>query len=441
MMLKKNLLLLAFAIIALTSFGQQTKEELEKKQNQLKNEIAELNRTLSNIQGNKKRSLSELTAVKRKIAAREEMMNNISKDLKRLDEEIYTINLDIYRYSKELDTLKKQYAQSLVFAYKNRSNYDYLNFIFSASSFNDAVKRVQYLKSYRKQRETQLNTIFKTQQVLGQKKQSFQSSIQEKNMALKEQNKTLQDLESDRKEKDKVVAGLKGQEKDLASQIKKKDKERRELAGAISAIIRREIAAAKKREEEERKRLAAASANANKPAPSTGTSTPAKGSSGPATSGVTTGTRSGTAGKFESASEVQSLEFEKNRGRLPWPVESGFVALGFGSYDVPNSKLKGVSDGIDISLPVGSTVKSVADGEVSSVFDLGGEQAVLVRHGRYFTTYSHLSSVNVSKGQKVYSGTVIGKAAASEDGNGLVTFMVTNERGANLDPEKWLKRK
>ncbi len=440
MMLKKNLLLLAFAITSFIASAQPTKEDLQKQQQQLQKEIADLNRSLSSIKSNTKASLAQLTAVKRKIAAREEMMNNISKDLRRLDDEIYAINLDIYRYSKELDTLKKQYAQSLVFAYKNRSNYDYLNFIFSASSFNDAIKRIQYLKSYRKQRETQLNTILKTQQVLGQKRQTFQSSIQEKNLALKEQSKTLQDLENDRKEKDKVVSNLKSQEKDIAGEIRKKDKERRELAGAINTIIKRELAAQRKKEEEERKRLAAAATTNNKPAPTTGTTTPAT-SSGPATTGVTTGTRSGTVEKFESASAVQSLEFEKNRGRLPWPVDAGSIALGFGTYEIPGSKLKGVSDGIDIALPVGSSVKCVADGEVSSVFDLGGEQAVLVRHGRYFTTYSHLGSVNVSKGQKVYSGTVIGRAAASEDGNGLVTFMVTNEKGSNMDPEKWLKRR
>lgn len=443
MMLKKNLLLLVFAITTLFAAAQQNKEELTRQQEQLKKEIADLNRTLSGIQKNKKSSLAELTAVRRKIQAREAMMGNISRDLRRLDDEIYTINLDIYRYSKELENLKKQYAQSLVFAYKNRSNYDYLNFIFSANSFNDAIKRVRYLKSYRKQRETQVNTILKTQQVLDQKKVAFEASKKEKNVALQEQTKTLQELENDRRERDKVVAGLKSQEKELAGQIRKKDRERRELANAISAIIKREIAAAKKRDEEEMKRLAAANA-ANKPATTTSPNRPSvtvtPGNTN-TSGGVTTSGRTGTIQKFESPTEEQSLAFESNRGRLPWPVDAGFIAIDFGPYELPNSKLKGVSDGIEISLPVGATVKSVADGEVSSVFDLGGEQAVVVRHGKYFTTYSHLSSVNVSKGSKVRSGTVIGRAAADEAGSGMVLFMVSNEKGNPLDPERWLKRR
>lgn len=444
LMLKKNLLLLVFAITTLFASAQQSKEELTRQQDQLKKEIAELNRTLSSIQSNKKSSLAELTAVRRKIQAREAMMNNISRDLRRLDDEIYTINLDIYRYSKELENLKKQYAQSLVFAYKNRSNYDYLNFIFSANSFNDAIKRVRYLKSYRKQRENQVNTILKTQQVLDQKKIAFEASKKEKNVALQEQTKTLQELENDRKEKDKVVAGLKTQEKQLAGQISKKDRERRELANAISAIIKREIAAAKKREEDEKKRLAAANA-ANKPAnagtPATKPNVSVTPGNTDVSGGVATSERAGTIQKFDSPTEEQSLAFEANRGRLPWPVDAGFIAIDFGPYELPGTKLRGVSDGIEISLPVGATVKSVADGEVSSVFDLGGEQAVVVRHGKYFTTYSHLSSVNVSKGAKVRSGTVIGRAAADESGSGMVLFMVSNERGSPLDPEKWLKRR
>lgn len=437
MMLKKNLLLLAFTITTLFASAQQTKEELQKQQQQLQKEIADLNRTLSSIQKDKKTSLAQLTAVKRKIQAREAMMGNISRDLRRLDDEIYAINLDIYRYSKELETLKKQYAQSLVFAYKNRSNYDYLNFLFSATSFNDAVKRMRYLKSYRKQRETQLSTILKTQQVLDSKKLSFENSKKEKNVALLEQTKTIQQLEIDRKEQDKVVAGLKSQEKDLSKQLRKKESERKELAGAISAIIKREIAAAKKRDEEERKKQAAANAS-TKPATTT-PSTPVVGGNTNTSGGVTTSGKSGAIEKFSSATEEQSLAFESNRGRLPWPVDAGFIALDFGKNTI--GKLTVVSDGIDISLPVGSVVKSVADGEISSVLDLGGEQAIVVRHGSYFTTYSHLSAVNVSKGQKVRAGTALGRAAVDESGTGRVTFMVTNQKGAHQDPEKWLRRR
>ena len=97
--------------------------------------------------------------------------------------------------------------------------------------------------------------------------------------------------------------------------------------------------------------------------------------------------------------------------------------------------------GIEISLPVGSNIKSVADGVVSTIFDLGGSQTVVVRHGKYFTTYSNLSSTNADKGQEIRAGKVLGKAAVGLSGEGQIIFMVTNDKNINLDPERWLKSK
>ena len=97
------------------------------------------------------------------------------------------------------------------------------------------------------------------------------------------------------------------------------------------------------------------------------------------------------------------------------------------------------NDGIIISTPVGANVKCVADGEVISVMDLNEYQAVLVRHGRYFTTYNKLSSTNVTRGQKVNAGTIVGKAAADFDGGGAVEFRIMDSHGKYFNPENWLK--
>lgn len=146
---------------------------------------------------------------------------------------------------------------------------------------------------------------------------------------------------------------------------------------------------------------------------------------------------------FESTTEETnvSINFENNRGRLPWPADQGYVSTHFGSYQVPGTQLKGNMPGIEVSLPVGSNVKSVADGVVSTIFDLGGSQTVVVRHGKYFTTYSNLSSTNVEKGQEIRAGKVLGKAAVGLSGEGQIIFMVTNDKNINLDPERWLKSK
>lgn len=124
--------------------------------------------------------MANYNLVKRKIAAREELIQNINKDLHILDNNIYKNTLEINRLRRELDTLKQAYAKSLVFAYKSRSNYDYLNFIFSASTFNDAIKRITYLKSYRQYREQQVANIEETEALIGDKIATLNNSKNEK---------------------------------------------------------------------------------------------------------------------------------------------------------------------------------------------------------------------------------------------------------------------
>jgi murein DD-endopeptidase MepM/ murein hydrolase activator NlpD len=389
--------------------------------------------------------------VQRKIAAREELIGTINRQVRLLDETIYLNELEIYRLKKELDTLKSKYAQSIVFAYKNRSNYQYLNFLFSASNFNDAVKRVTYLKSYRKLRETQVSTIQKTQEVLQQKIGTLSNSKKEQSLVLQTQQVQLKDLEADKKQKDVVVKELKGKEKEVSALIRKKEKQRQDMRVAINAIIKREIALARAEEERkarlERERIAAeAKKNAGKPADVTAkvTTTPKvgsttnKSSNEPLTGMNTAGAATREYSPLESTPEGVEISISFEKRNLPWPTNIGTVIIPFGPYKV-SDKLVGQSDGIEIAVPEGTTVKSVADGEVSGVYDIGGELVVTLKHGKYFTTYSHLSSTSVSKGQTVKAGTTLGKSGLNGDGDGSLQFMITNDKGSFLNPKSWLR--
>ncbi len=459
-MRKLILLVLAFSF-AVGGFSQETKEEIQKKQKELLSEIASLNSTLNEIKKNKKQSLGQLALVQRKLQARQELIRSINKDLSRLNDDIYRNQLQINRYKKEYDTLKEMYAKSLMFAYKNRSNYDYLNFLFSASSFNDAIKRVAYLRSYRQYRETQVENILKTQQLLQQQIDELSRNKKEKASSLQEQGKQLSVLEDDKKEKDQVVNELKGKESEIAAQLKAKEKTRQRLEVALQAVIKREIEAAKKkeaerlakiREEERQRRLAAEKlAAANEASGANTASAPTTNSKAPekeepvklseSNKAVVLDRGNRSYSPFESTKEEAnvSINFEKNRGNLRWPADQGFVSTHFGPYQIPGTKLKGDMPGIEISLPVGSQVKSVADGVVSAIFDLGSGQTVVIRHGKYFTAYSGLTNVGVEKGQEVKAGRALGNAALGVNGDGLVIFMVSNDKNENLDPEKWLK--
>lgn len=447
----KRISFFLFLLTALLGAGyaQNTSEELKKKEQELQKEIADLNRLYNETQNNKKTSLKQLSILKSKINKREELVNSISRQIRQMDETIFTNERDIYRLRRELDTLKIKYAKSLVFAYKNRSSYEYLNFLFSASNFNDAIKRITYLKSYRQNREAQANAIIKSDQLLQEKIVLLSSNKKERLGTLQSQSEQLKVLEADKKQQDQVVAQLKGKEKDIARQISEKEKQRQKVQQAFNAIIRREIEEAKKREaarlkalEEQKKTQPAADNNAT--AKNNNVVKPAKPSTSlgnePVT-GVTSTPRDRAYTPLESTPEGRemSINFENNRGRLPWPVSTGVVTAHFGRENIPGTKLERKTDGIEISVPIGSTVRSVADGIVLFSGEVNGDPLLVVQHGKYFSGYLYMTSIAVSKGQEVKAGSVLGKSGTSIDGEGLLLFSIMNDKSVPQDPEHWLK--
>jgi septal ring factor EnvC (AmiA/AmiB activator) len=450
-MLKRLFSTLCIVLAMAFSVSAQTREELEKKGQELQKEIADLNRSLNETQKNKKVSLKQLAIIKNKINKREELVNSINRQVRQMDETIFLNERDIYRLRKELDTLKVKYAKSIVFAYKNRSSYEYLNFLFSASSFNDAIKRVTYLKSYRQNRETQANTIIKSDQLLKEKITTLSSSKKERLGVLLTQSEQLKVLQADKKEQDQVVNELKGKEKELAKQISDKDKQRQRTQQAFNAVIRREIEDARKKEiarlkalEDAKKQPGSDATAKNSPATTTKPTKPTKppGNNEPVT-GVATPVTDRTYTPLESTPEGRemSINFENNKGQLPWPVSNGVVIAHFGIENIPGTKLKRNSDGVEIALPVGSNVKCVADGKISLITEDEGAQMIVVQHGKYFTGYTNLSSVSVSKNQEVKAGTLLGKSGISIDGEGAIIFMITNDKAKPINPEIWLRAK
>jgi septal ring factor EnvC (AmiA/AmiB activator) len=406
-------------------------------------------------------SLKQLAIIKKKINQREDLVNTINKQVRQLDETIFNNERDIYRLGKELDTLKIKYAKSIVFAYRNRSSYEYLNFLFSADDFNDAIKRITYLKSYRQNRETQANTIAKTESYLKEKIGSLSSNKKEMSVTLVKQSEQLKDLQDDKKEQDQVVAQLKSKEREIGNQIKDKEKQRQKMQQAMMAIIRRETEEATRRAklaqqkaiDDEKKRVAAANANKSSSSPTApATATPKENTPAPnnrpklgneTVTGVATApkdnTRSYSALESTPEGRETSIKFENNKGRLPWPVDAGVVTTRFGTENIPGTKLVQKSDGIEIALPSGSAIKSIADGIVTYAGDIGGDQVVFIKHGKYFTSYSHLSNITVSVGQEVKAGSVLGRSGNGLDGEGSLLFMVNNEKATPLNPESWLK--
>ena len=431
----KTCLSALFLFISLVAFTQQPgKAELEKQRAAIQKEIDDVKRSLDETKRNKKTSLAQLNAVQRKLQLRQREINVINQQMNLIEGDINQGWRDLTKLKKELDTLKLQYGKSVVYSYKNRSNYDFLNFIFSAGNFNDALKRVSYLKSYRAYREEQANNIVRTQDQIQGKITSLNQSREQKSLVLKEEDKAKEKLVEEKREKDEVVNKLKAREKELNKEFADKKRQDMKISNAITIAINRARAAA----------IAEAKKNAEIAAKNNAvTTTPAiKNNNATAkNNNAATVAPKKVFGTFDAdpAARIVSANFEKSRGSLPWPIESGRISMHFGNQTIPGTPLHVDNKFLTFETEAGKSVKAIFDGEIALITYIGDVQAVIIRHGKYFTSYSNLSSVSVTKGQQVRIGQVIGKVAEKEDNLGELEFGISNDVNRSFDPEKWLR--
>ncbi|MEO9147669.1 MAG: peptidoglycan DD-metalloendopeptidase family protein [Ginsengibacter sp.] len=434
---RKIITVFIFFLFALPSFAQQPTDKgaLEKQREQLKKEIAETEKALLENQKTTKVSVGQLSLINKKMDLQGNVIGNISGEIRKLNDNIYLSQLEINKIKRILDTLKVEYAKSMVYAYKNRDNYDFINFIFSANNFNDAIKRIAYLKSYRTYREMQADNILKTQAMLEDKIEALSGNKEQKDVVLKEKDKELNKLQKQQQEKATIVSQLKGKQKELLAQVRAKRKQDTKVRNAISAMIRREMEIA--RANAEKARLAEREKERAKtpvaPPSSKGNEVAAK----PSKPAARSTTSIGSVLVSSEADKELNASFEKNRGSLPWPAD-GFVIYHFGNNKLPGD-VDYYSQGVTIGTKPGGTVKAVFDGEVTLVSYIEDKQAVFIKHGKYFTVYSNLASASVKRGDKVRTGEAIGKAGLNDEGQGQVDFILMKENDF-INPESWLRR-
>ena len=431
------LLLLGIGSRVFAQAPAQTRADLERERADIQKQIEDVRRSLDETHRNKRETLGQLALLQRRLRLRESAVRNINDQLNVIQGDMNQSWRDILKLRAELDTLRIQYAQSIVFAYKNRSSYDFLNFIFSSTSFNDALHRIEYLKSYRAYREERAENIRKTQGLLQSKIDGLKVTRAEKDDALKKHSKELQTLEVEKREKDAVVTQLQSQEKELRKQMAVKQRQDAKLEGAITAAINRARREAMK--EAARKNAAdvkAASDRAAAAAASNKTSArPSEDAAAPATLDVV---KNSAKSVFSTEEDIHLTgDFYKNKGKLPWPV-TGTVSMSFGRHEY----IKGIwhdNAGVTIDVQPGAAVKAVFEGEVQAIFNVGDVQAVMIRHGQYFTTYSNLGTVSVTKGEHVGTGQIIGRVGG-EMATPQLEFVLSDAQGRNQDPERWLRR-
>lgn len=434
--------------------NKTSRAALESRKQELLKEIQEATRALQNTRKSTKQNLGLQRELQQKIDSRNAQIKNINIEISQLDGAISTTNDNVQTLEKEVDSLRARYAQLVVYAYKTRREYDVLNFLFSATSFNDALRRYQYLRQYRENRRRQAESLLSTKVLLAQKLENLEQERSRKAGALYTEQKQRGALIADKKETDQTIVQLQQQEKQLQQNIQKSRAEARQVDRAIQDAIRREIEAARKRElaaaaarkraaaakaakrkaeqEAARKRaIAAAKKAGRKPPP------PPKPVADDEEEDPTPASKEDVLAATPEALSL-SRDFESNRGRLPWPVDAGRITGRFGTSTV--GKVEVEHNGIVIATARGAAVKAIFDGEVIMVFSVpGAGYMVTLRHGRYFTNYVRLVDVRVKKGMSVKRGHVLGAAAASAlAGNGEIELQIYRNM-VQQNPERWIR--
>lgn len=385
-------------------------KKLEARKAQLLKEIS-LNEKLLNEQKQKEKSVVNIIVQQNaKINLREKLIQTNERQARLLSDDIYKNQLQINKLTRELEALKEDYAKMIVKSYKSRSEQSRMMFILSSKNFLQAYKRSQYMKQYANYRKNQGEEIMLKNRELEEKNKALALQKQEKEKLIEEQEREKIALEQEKKEQEKLVNSIKRDQKKIAADIRKKQEETREIDRKIQRLIREAIAAANKKTEK-----------------ATGTKTPAT---------------AAAANKIVLTPEgkIVSDNFKANKGKLPWPVEKGFVSMAFGNQPHPIQKSIIVnSNGVEITTEPGTTARAVFDGEVMSVNVLSPiNTAVMVQHGDFITVYQNLSKVNVTKGQKVSMKQVLGTVNTNQStGRTTIKFNVL-QNDTYHNPQAWL---
>ena len=411
----KQLFTLIFLCVASIAWGQQTQEKLEKRKAQILKEIQEKEAQLQEFRSQEKSVKTQLQLQKEKIQLKQKLINTTEKQTRVLNDDIYLNQVSINRLKKELVILKEDYAEMIVKSYKARSERSRVMFLLSSQNFLQAYKRAQYMKQYASYRRAQGEEIVEKSKELEDRTQKIVAQKEEKQKLLQENEKEKRVLEKEKQEQEEVAKAIKKSKNQIAAEIKKKQQETRNIDRQIDRLIREAIAAANKK-----------TAAANK-------------KSNPKTT-KTKEVETATKIVLTPEGKIIADNFRANKGRLPWPVEKGFVSLGYGDQAHPVYKSLVVhNSGVEITTDQGSSARAVFDGEVIKVMVLSPvNRAVMIQHGDYFTVYQNLSSVNVNKGDKVKTKQTIGKIRTNGDtGKTVLKFTISQNTTYN-NPAGWL---
>jgi septal ring factor EnvC (AmiA/AmiB activator) len=361
---------------------------------QLKQQIQQEKTRLQNTRAEQEATQKKLKSLQREIALREELVSTYQTRLTELSQERSRLRDTLTTLQNRLGTLREEYRQRLVHAYKYGRLHD-LALLLASRSINQMLIRARYLQQFAADRREQRSAIQTAAGEVRDSRRELAEKRAETRRLLAEartERENLRALERDRRE---VISQLRTRRSELEKQIERKQQQAQQLERRIQKLLAR--------------------SDRSPSTPEAETSPPA-------------------------ISANLAASFQNNRGSLPWPVD-GAVTVDFGNRVDPVHGTETYHRGILIATNPERQVRSVFDGVVTGIdFVPGYGTYVVIRHGDYLSVYSNFSSLSISTNQRVAAGEIIGRSGTENEPRGASLFFAVVDRSNRefVDPAQWL---
>ena len=397
-----SILVFLFFMVSVAA-QKKSRKQLEVDRNRIKKEIKMVNKLLFDAQKNEKNALEDLKDLNQKITIREKYIKTINLEVKSLSDEIIDKENDIQKLTIKLNKLKEDYATMIYKSYKSKSQQSRVMFLFSSKSFYQAYKRVKYMKQYASFRKKQGEDVAVLAKNFLQLKDSLLYQKKLKDTLLSNEEEQKLKIEDDKIDQQKLISQIKKQENKYKRELLKKEQEQKKISERIDKIIKDAIA----------------KSNALK------------------------GVKKSKGFSLTPEAKALAVRFEQNKGKLPWPVESGLIVRRFGKQPHPIYSGNFInSTGIHIATKKGSNAEAIFNGEILAIQTQSeGKKSILIRHGNYISVYNNLETVYVSNGEKVSTGQSLGKIFTDRITGKTKLIFVLSKNTTRLNPTNWILSK
>lgn len=375
------------ACMALTANADSVKD-LQKKQQELQKQIENTNKMLNQTKKNETATVNKLQLLNKNIKTQRQLINTLGNEINALDGEMILLGMKRDSLQAALEIYKADYARLVRQSHYAQMQQSPLLFILASDSFRQMTRRIRYMQEFAKYRQEQVERIERTQTEIDIQNTALQEHRKSKQEALQNRKRQQENLARDEKKQKSMLTQLKKQEKDLGAKLKKQQQQVAQLNRKIDEMVRKQA----------------------------------------------------TTTTLTKEQKLVAGGFEQNKGKLPWPIEKGFISGQFGKQQHPvYEHVITDNKGIYLQTTAGASARAVYKGEVTSCFLVGNTYAVIVQHGNYRTVYSNLSKLAVKQGDKIETKQKLGTIYSDpeQDNKTELYFQVYQDRTI-LNPSLWI---